>query len=233
MPSEKQVYAEHADQYERLIQREDWQNNIEHAIEQILSPDGMLDIVDLGAGTGRLTRLLARRAHSIAAFDASAHMLAVTETFLRASGLANWRTAVADHRKLPVPDQSIDLVVSGWSFCYLAVWGGSEWESALEAGLAEIERILRPSGTAILFETLGTSHASPNPPEKLAGYYAWLAEKGFQSTWIRTDYKFASLEEAVELAAFFFGAEMGAAVRANNWQVLPECTGMWWRRKFA
>ena len=230
MPTEKQVYDTHADQYERLIQREDWQNNIEKAIGKILSPDG-LDIVDLGAGTGRLTRLLAPRARTIHAFDASAHMLAETEASLRGMGLSNWKVGVADHRQIPLADASVDLVVSGWSFCYLAVWGGANWQFALQDGLAEIERVLRPGGTVILFETLGTGSATPQPPEKLAGYYAWLAEKGFQSTWLRTDYRFESLDEAVELSSFFFGAEMGEKVRANNWQVLPECTGMWWKHK--
>jgi ubiquinone/menaquinone biosynthesis C-methylase UbiE len=231
MPTEQQVYETHADQYERMIRREDYQNNIERAIEQILAPDG-LDIVDLGAGTGRLTRLLAPRARSICAFDLSAHMLAETEKSLREMGLANWQTGVADHRQIPLPAESADLVVSGWSFCYLAVWGGAEWKSALEAGLAEIKRILRPGGTVILLETLGTGHAAPRPLEKLAGYYAWLEEKGFQSTWMRTDYRFESLDEAAELAAFFFGEQMGQEVRVKNWQVLPECTGVWWRTKY-
>lgn len=232
MPTEKQVYDSHADQYERLIRREDWQNNISHSIQQIINPEG-LDIVDLGTGTGRLTRLLARRARSIAAFDASAHMLSITEDFLRASGLSNWKTGVADHRQIPLADHSVDLIVSGWSFCYLAVWGGDPvtgegWQTALQAGLDEIKRLLRPGGTLILFETQGTGQESPNPPEHLAGYFSWLDECGFQKTWIRTDYRFESLDEAVELANFFFGDEMGETVRAKGWQTLPECTGVWW-----
>ena len=230
MSNDKEVYAAQADQYERLIRREDWQNNLEKTIEQILIPAG-LDLLDLGAGTGRLTRLLAARSRSLTACDASAHMLALTESFLRASGHPNWRTAVADHRQIPLPAASVDLVVSGWSFCYLAVWGGSSWQFALQDGLNEIERLLRPGGTVILFETLGTGHETPQTPEKLAGYYAWLAERGFQSTWIRTDYKFDSLEEAIKLASFFFSAEMGATIRANGWQILPECTGVWWKKK--
>ncbi len=230
MPTEQEVYNTHAGQYERLIRREDWQNNIGKAIERIFIPDG-LDILDLGAGTGRLTRLLAARSASLTACDASAHMLALAESFLRQSGHSHWRTAVADHRQVPLPDASLDLVVSGWSFCYLAVWGGAEWQSALDDGLREINRILRPGGTFLLFETLGTGRESPHAPEHLAGYYAWLAEKGFQSAWIRTDYKFESLEEAVELATFFFGEEMGEKAQANNWQVLPECTGVWWMTK--
>ena len=229
MPTEKEVYENHADQYERLIQREDYQNNILSAIESYCTLDG-LDVVELGAGTGRLTRLLAPYVKSIQAFDASAHMLETAAKSLREMGLTNWSAEVADHRQIPVKDASVDLVISGWAFCYLAVWGGEKWKSALDDGLREIERILRPGGTNIIIETLGTGKEKPNPPEHLERYFDWLTDAGFERGWVRTDYRFESLEEAVELSTFFFGEEMGGKVREKNWQVLPECTGIWWRK---
>jgi len=228
MPTEKAVYKKHADQYERLIQREDYQGNILREIEKlVLLKD--LDVVDLGAGTGRLTRLLAPYVRTMRAFDNSAHMLEVAAKSLKKMGLTNWETGVADHRNIPARDNSSDLIVSGWSFCYLAVWGGEGWKSALDDGLKEIRRTLRPGGKVVIFETMGTGNEEPNPPEHLAGYYDWLAEVGFRSSWLRTDYQFASLDEAEELSTFFFGEEMGAKVVKEKWQILPECTGIWWR----
>ena len=186
-------------------------------------------MVELGAGTGRLTRLLAPHVHSIKAFDSSAHMLEEAEKSLRELGLSNWQTGVADHRQVPVQDASADLVLSGWSFCYLAVWDGADWHSALQAGLNEIERILRPGGMILIIESLGTGTEKPRPPEHLVAYFDWLTEAGFERGWIRTDYQFKSLEEAVELSTFFFGEEMGQKVREKNWIILPECTGLWWK----
>jgi len=229
MPTEKDVYESHADQYERLIQREDYQGNILSAIESYCPLDG-LEVVELGAGTGRITRLLAPYVKSIKAFDTSAHMLAVAKKSLRDTGLTNWEIGVTDHRHIPVDDSSADLVISGWSFCYLAVWGGEEWKSALEAGRKEIERIIRTGGTILIIESLGTGNESPRPPENLEQYFDWLAEAGFEHGWMRTDYRFESLEEAVELSTFFFGEEMGQKVREKDWQFLPECTGIWWRK---
>lgn len=229
MPTEKEVYQSHADQYERLIQREDYQGNILREIEKVIALDGM-DVVELGAGTGRLTRLLAPRVRSLKAFDASAHMLEVAETSLRAMGLSNWAAGVADHRKVPVDDSSADLVISGWSFCYLAVWGAN-WQFDLQAGLDEVNRILRPGGTVILLETLGTGSETPTPPGHLGGYYAWLTEAGFERGWMRTDYRFESLAEAVELSTFFFGEEMGRRVRKKQRVIVPECTGIWHRKR--
>jgi hypothetical protein len=77
---------------------------------------------------------------------------------------------------------------------------------------------------------MGTGHESPQPPEHLDGYYAWLTEAGFKSSWLRTDYQFASMEEAEELSTFFFGDEMGKKVVQEKWQILPECTGVWWQQ---
>ena len=228
MPTEQEVYQSHADQYERLIQREDYQNNLLAAIETYC-PLKDIDVVELGAGTGRLTRLLAPRVRSIKAFDSSAHMLEVAETSLLEMGLTNWETGVADHRQVPVKDSSADLVISGWSFCYLAVWGGSNWQFDLQAGLNEIQRILRPGGMALLIESLGTGTEKPRPPEHLGAYFGWLTEAGFERGWTRSDYRFESLEEAVELSTFFFGPEMGQQVREKNWVILPECTGIWWK----
>lgn len=231
MPTEKEVYQAHAPQYERLICREDHQGNLLRAIEAVCMPDG-LEVADLGAGTGRLARLLAPRARRVWAFDTSAHMLATASEALRTLGLTHWSCEVGDHRQIPLPDASVDLVTSGWSFCYLAVWAGEEnWRQELEKGLGEMLRILRPGGVSLLFETLGTGHESPHPPQHLANYYAWLAEKGFQSTWIRTDYRFESPEEAAELTGFFFGDELAHTVQAQNQPVLPECTGVWWLKK--
>jgi ubiquinone/menaquinone biosynthesis C-methylase UbiE len=90
MPTEQEVYQQHAEQYERLIQREDYQNHILRAVEQICPLKGM-DVVDLGAGTGRLTRILAPHVGTIRAYDSSAHMLARAQSCLHAMGLSNWQ----------------------------------------------------------------------------------------------------------------------------------------------
>ncbi len=227
MPTEKEVYEKHADLYDRLIRREDVDGNLLRALDSICPPDG-LDVIDLGAGTGRLARMLAPCARTLRAFDASGHMLRAASESLRAMGLKNWQAQVADHRQLPAADSSADLVVSGWSFSYLSVWGD---RSQLEAGWREVERVLRPGGTVILVESLGTGNPTPIRLDHLSDYYAWLGEKGFTSTTISTDYQFESEYEARELVKFFFGEDMARDIGSLFSTRLPEFTGLWWRRK--
>src|SRR6185436_13559237 len=224
---QRKIYQSEGERYEALVSREDFQGNIPRAINEIINVDG-LEVLDLGAGTGRLTLILAPRAKSIHAFDASAEMLRVCRERLNASGLSNWQMDVADHRQLPIEDHSVDLVVSGWSVSYLAVWNQGNGPAELDKWLVEMHRVLRKDGVIILFESLGTGNESPIRLEHVETTYQWLDDNGFQNKWIRTDYQFESLDEAADLAGFFFGAEMADRVRAGRNVILPECTGVWW-----
>ena len=228
MSDAKRIYASDAERYEDLVSHEDYQGNIERALDQIIKVE-TLDVVDLGAGTGRLASLLAPRAGSMRAFDLSSHMLQVT----RQKFAAMRRRAVlaaADHRRIPLAKGSVDLVISGWSVSYLAVWNPHSWEAELEDWLAETMRVLRPRGMVVLLESLGTGYESPFRLPHLENVYTWLDGVGFSNTWIRTDYRFDSAKQAAELAGFFFGEEMGRKVSKSGSAVLPECTGLWWKR---
>ncbi len=226
---QRRIYQTDGDRYEALIAREDDQGNIAKALDEIIGVDG-LDVLDLGAGTGRLAVMLAPRAKSIKAFDVSEEMLRVCRRRLESGGWTNWDVKVADHRQLPITNYSADLVVSGWSVSYLAVWNPDSWRDELEKWLTEMKRVLRRGGHIVLFESLGTGNESPVRLSHLENFYTWLDEVGFQNKWIRTDYKFESLAEAEELSRFFFGDELGGKVRQNEWIILPECTGVWWRK---
>lgn len=229
MVNYQQIYSHHAGDYDRLIQREDYQGNIFPALNEIVWFEGT-DVVELGAGTGRLTAMLAPVTRSIRAFDSSAPMLSVAERKLQAIGLRNWSLQVAFNHELPVESGSADITIAGWTFGHAISWNEANWREEISAGLAEMARILRPGGTAIILETMGTGFLEPSPPTaRLAGYYTWLErEFGFVETVIPTDYRFASLDEAVELSRFFFGEELAQRVLQENWVIVPEWTGIWY-----
>ena len=229
MPTEKEIYDSHADQYELLILREDYLGNIPSEVNGVI-PIKDLNIIELGAGTGRLTRFLAEKALRLAACDASRHMLAQARKVLKEKPETKVSLSVADMRRTPFISHSADLVIAGWSFCYLAVWGGDGWQQEVDKGLVEVRRLLKPGGIMIVLENFGTGFESPNPPQHLNAYFDHLKRKGFTSSWFRTDYQFASFDEALELSGFFFGEEYADRVRDHHWTILPECTGIFWLR---
>jgi len=223
-----EVYQKYADRYEALVAREDHEGNILATLRQIAPLEGR-DIIDSGAGTGRLACLVAPFARSLRVYDSSAHMLQVATARLRALGMTHWHTEVADHRQLPAEDQSADIVLAGWSVVYTVVWE-EHWRTELSKALAELTRVLRPGGKLIILETLGTGFVTPHPPEGMLPYFAYLEhEAGFTRSWIRTDYRFASVEEARELTSFFFEDDMTDRLLSLDPPILPECTGIWER----
>ncbi len=229
MPNEKEVYASHAIEYEALVSHEDYQRNILKTIQEIISLDG-LDVLDLGAGTGRLACLLAPYVRTVLALDLSPHMLTIARDKLRRITRDNWLAAASDHRFLPLTARRADLVVSGWSVSYLAAWNPLRWREEADAWLSEARRVLRRDGHIILFESLGTGNESPQRLAHLENFYDWLDEVGFKNKWIRTDYKFESPAFAGDIAGFFFGDEMKQKILDGQLTILPECTGVWWMK---
>lgn len=90
-----------------------------------------LTVVELGAGTGKLTASLVEAGHDVHAVEPDEAMLAV----LRAK-LPDVRTSLAGAEEIPLPDRSADVVVCATSF---------HWFDP-ERALPEIARVLKPGG---------------------------------------------------------------------------------------
>jgi ubiquinone/menaquinone biosynthesis C-methylase UbiE len=232
MPEQDVIYQSHADEYDRLIASEDYQGNLLPALQSIV-PMRRKDLIDMGAGTGRLSRMLCGAAAQVLALDKSMAMLRVARSKLQAQATGRWELALAENRRMPIGDQVADVVLAGWTFGHATVWYGDLWREEIDPAIGEMMRLLRPGGTGIVCETLGTGSLKPAAPtEILAAYYRYLElERGFARTEVRTDYQFSSLTEAIETIGFFFGDELAARVKDNRWRIVPEWTGIWWCHK--
>jgi len=226
------IYSRHAEEYHELVTREDTQGNLVSALRQIVDFRAKT-VVELGAGTGRITKIVAPMAGRVLAFDRSRHMLEQAAAYLSDDLGRNVTLAEADNRSVPLPDGTADIVIEGWSFGHTVVQGGDAWKTAAEAILAETTRLLKRGGTAILIETLGTGFRAPQPPGPLLPlFFSWLEkERGYALKWIRTDYTFESQERARALVEFFFGRMVEHEVLASGEVIVPECTGIWWKIK--
>ena len=102
-------------------------------------------VLDLGAGTGRVTAQLKRRypRAQVLALDLSLGMLRQARHHLRL-----WRRfarVCADAQRLPLKSASVDLVFSSLML---------QWCEPLDAALAEVRRVLKPAGF-FAFSTFG------------------------------------------------------------------------------
>jgi len=88
-------------------------------------------VLELGAGTGKLTEVLVGLGHDVHATDPDEQMLAVLR-----ERLPEVRTSVAGAEDLPVADASYDVVVVAQAF---------HWFDP-ERALPEIARVLKPGG---------------------------------------------------------------------------------------
>ena len=226
------IYREHAREYEAMVSVEDRAGNVPTLIRRLCPPAGKT-VLDIGAGTGRLTLLLAPEAAHVIAVDRAPAMLEITAERAATAGYSNVETRLADHRALPLEDGSVDLAVAGWTFGHATEWD-ADWKSEIGRSLHEAFRVLKPGAPLIIFETMGTGSESPAPPnDALAALYAWFEnEQGFADHgWLRTDYTFESPEQGADLTRFFFGDDMAGRILAERLTVLPECTGWWAKTK--
>ncbi len=223
MPDYQEIYQTQAAQYERMVTREDYQGNLLPAL-QAIRPFNGLDVIELGAGTGRLTTQIAPLVRSLVSLDISEPML----DLLREK-LPGVTIIAADNRAVPLVDACADIAVAGWSIAHSVEWYPDTWRTQTGRALSEMRRLLRPGGTVIVLETLGTGNETPAPPnEGLARFYQMLErEYGFTRTALRTDYRFESPAEGQALLRFFFGDELADRIVAEQLKILPECTGIW------
>jgi SAM-dependent methyltransferase len=100
------------------------------AIDWVLGANA-LDVLDLGAGTGKLTGALLDAGHRVIAVEPLAEMRAILTSTLPAA-----RALAGTAERLPLADASVDAVTVGAAF---------HWFDE-RAARAEIVRVLRPPG---------------------------------------------------------------------------------------
>jgi len=164
-------------------------------------------IVEVGAGTGRLTLDLLDRGREIVAIEPVAAFRRILERKL--AGAVHGNRARVTHGfidDLPVRSGYADLVVACSVLTPSAAHGG-------EAGLAEMERACRPGGRVVI--------VWPNNIDWLGGHgYQYVSFPGPMTV------DFKSHQEAVELAEIFYPDAVREVRRRSSPRVPYEVLGV-------
>ena len=191
-------------------------------------------MLEAGAGTGRVTRLLLGAGASVVASEPALAMLNVARRHIAHLPAARCALLAADALALPVRAGWADVAIAGWVLGHLRR-GTRNLAGDIARALAELDRALRPGGTLVVIETLGTGEERPRPPAPRAGGVLCLA-RGRTGDGAAGHPHRLSLpphpEAAARATGFFFGGEF-PRVRHESWSRIPECTGLWWRRTVA
>jgi SAM-dependent methyltransferase len=107
-------------------------------------------VLDLAAGTGKLTRLLVPRFGRVVAVEPDEAMLAVL-----AEVVPEAEARLGSGERIPLGDAEVDCVFVAEAFHWFAS----------DAVVAEIERVLRPGGGLVLLWNTRMNHDPPFPEE--------------------------------------------------------------------
>ena len=132
-------------------------------VERALGASRPEQTLDLGCGTGQIASVLAQRGHRVIGIDLSDAMLRVARG--NCSGAVD--LLVADGRRIPLEDRSLDLCVASKLFLHIADWGKV---------IDEIERVSRPGG---VFAYVNESGFFDNPVRRAFRRHAAL--RGFRN----------------------------------------------------
>jgi ubiquinone/menaquinone biosynthesis C-methylase UbiE len=104
-------------------------------------------VLDLGCGTGLAALAAAPHCATVHALDASGDMLRRLAERAGAAGFENVELILGDMRRIPLPDRSVDLVMSNYALHHLG-------DDGKELAIAEALRVLRPGGRLVVVDMM-------------------------------------------------------------------------------
>ncbi|ASO19332.1 SAM-dependent methyltransferase [Actinoalloteichus hoggarensis] len=169
------------------------------------------DVLDVGCGDGFHLPILARDARSVVGVEP--HPPLVRRARRRVAGLDSVRVSAAGAQRLPLPDESVDLVHARTAYFF---------GPGCEPGLREAERVLRPGGAVAIIDLDATRHAYGSwmradlPRYSPAEVEDFFAGEGFDCRRVDTWWRFDDRESLAAVLRIEFSGRVAARAIAQT-----------------
>ncbi|WP_230208911.1 class I SAM-dependent methyltransferase [Nostocoides sp. HKS02] len=200
---------------------------IEEAMAALHPFDGA-DLVDVGCGSGfHLPRFLALGCASVVGVEPHPPLVELAQE--RVAGLPGVRVVEGVAQALPLADDSVDLAQARWAYFFGA---------GCEPGLAELERVLRPGGTAYVIDndatrsTFGRWFARAYPSYDPLAVERFWARQGWSRERLTIAWTFDSRADFEEVVRIEFPETAAEGILAEHEGSAVDYAVSLWHRQF-
>lgn len=172
------------------------------------------DMLDIGCGTGfHLPRFadLVGRAGSVIGVEP--HPPLATAARRRVTGIPNVTVREAGAQHLPLPDRSVDIAHARWAYFF---------GPGCEPGLAELDRVMRPGGTAFVVDndatrsTFGAWFAAALPDYDPRAVERFWGRRGWDRDRLTISWEFESRADFEAVVRIEFAPEAAGRILAQH-----------------
>jgi SAM-dependent methyltransferase len=221
-----------------------WHHPATYEVEnRAADPDGVLwtamesladwsgrDVLDLGCGTGFHLPRFAATARTVTGIEPHVDLLALAHR--RTRRLPHVTVAAGMAQSVPLPDASVDVVHARWAYFF---GPGSE------PGLAELARVVRRGGTALVIDndptrsTFGGWFRRGYPEVDPVAVERFWSTHGWTRTPVDMGWRFGSRADLEAVVRIELPTAVAEAVLAEHWSTgggleVDYAVNVWWKR---
>jgi SAM-dependent methyltransferase len=184
-------------------------------------------VLDIGCGTGFHLPHFAATAASVIGVDPHPGLVALARR--RTRRLDNVTVHEGTAQSLPVPDASVDVVHVRWAYFF---------GPGCEPGLAELDRVVRRGGTAMVIDndgsrsTFGTWFRRGYPEVDPTAVERFWSTHGWSRTPVDMDWRFDSRADLIAVVRIEFDAETAQWILATHTGTEVDYAVNVWSRDF-
>lgn len=192
-----------------------------------LHPFAGADLADVGCGSGfHLPRFAALGCRSVVGIEPHPPLVALARE--RVSALRRVRVVEGVAQSLPLDDASVDVAHARWAYFFGA---------GCEPGLRELERVLRPGGTAFVVDndatrsTFGRWFARTYPTYDPVAVERFWARQGWSRERLVLQWTFDSRDDLEAVVRIEFPPTAADGILAEHHGTSVDyAVNLWWRR---